>query len=382
MPDGFRVFVVDDDPVILAMLDAMLADDCQVETFPTAATCLARLDALQPDMFILDVTMPEMDGYQLCRRLKDDFLTQDIPVTFISANDDIDTRLTAYEAGGDDFIIKPFDPAELLNKVKVARRILADKKALREQAGYAQRTALSAMTSMGELGVVLQFLSKSFACKTLPEMGEAILNALQQYDLQGAVQMRVDGETLSMSPNGTDLPLEVAILNHVRESGRIFQFKSRCAFNYGRVTLMVNNMPVDDPDKSGRIRDNGAILAEGADARLNAIEVEWQNRRREEGVLKALPQVHAALDAVQTNYRRNCFELTQHMVEYQEALLKSFVSLGLMESQEEFLTQMANDFAQRIIATQDQSLGIVEQLEGLAHTLGGLVGAANGQTHA
>lgn len=379
MGDGFRVFVVDDDPVILTMLEAMLADDCQVETFPSAAACLARLDALQPDLFILDVTMPEMDGYELCRRLKDDFMTQDIPVTFISANDDIETRLVAYEAGADDFIIKPFDPTELFNKVKVAQRLLADKKALREQAGYAQRTALSAMTSMGELGVVLQFLSKSFACRTLHEMGEALLQALQQYDLQGAVQMRVNGDTLSMSPNGTDLPLEVAILNHVREAGRIFQFKSRCVFNYGRVTVMVNNMPLDDQDKAGRIRDNGAILAEGADARLQAIEVETQNRRREEGVLRALPQVYGALDAVQANYRRNCFELTQHMIEYQESLIKSFVSLGLMESQEEFLTRMANEFAQRIIATQDQSLGIVGQLEELAQTLGGLVGT-NGHT--
>lgn len=375
MGEVFRVFVVDDDPVILAMLEAMLADDCQVETFPSAVACLARLDALQPDLFILDVTMPEMDGYELCRRLKDDFMTQDIPVTFISANDDIETRLVAYEAGADDFIIKPFDPAELFNKVKVAQRLLTDKKALREQAGYAQRTAMSAMTSMGELGVVLQFLSKSFACKTPHEMGEALLQALQQYDLQGAVQMRVNGDSLSMSPNGTDLPLEVAILNHVREAGRIFQFKSRCVFNYGRVTVMVNNMPLDDQEKAGRIRDNGAILAEGADARLQAIEVETQNRRREEGVLKALPQVHGALDAVQANYRRNCFELTQHMIEYQESLLKSFVSLGLMESQEEFLTRMANEFSQRIIATQDQSLSIVGQLEDLAHTLGGLVGS-------
>ena len=377
MPDGFRVFVVDDDPVILAMLDDMLADDCRVETFPSAAACLGRLETLQPDMVILDVTMPEMDGYEFCRRLKDDFLTQDIPVTFISSCDDIETRLQAYEAGGDDFIIKPFEPAELLNKVKVARRIQAEKKALREQAGYAQRTALSAMTSMGELGVVLQFLSKSFACKTLHEVGEALLAALQQYDLQGAVQLRVGSETLSMSPNGTDLPLEVAILNHVRGSGRIFQFKSRCVFNYGRVTLMVNNMPVDDPDKAGRIRDNGAILAEGADARLHALEIEDQSHRREQGVLNALPRVHAALDAVQANYRRNCFELTQHMIEYQEALIKSFVSLGLMESQEEFLTQLANDFARRIIATQDQSLGIVGQLEDLADTLGGLVDSRN-----
>lgn len=373
MEKTFNVFVVDDDPVMRTLLEGLLADECNVESFASGRECLARVDGVQPDLFLLDVTMPEMDGYALSRRLKEDFLTQDIPITFVSANDDIETRLAAYEAGGDDYIVKPFDPEELLNKVKVARRIQAEKKALHEQAGYAQRTALSAMTSMGELGVVLQFLSRSFACKTLPEVGEALLQALQQYDLQGAVQLRVDGQTLSISPNGTDIPLEVGILNHVQAAGRIFQFKSRCVFNYGHVTLMVNNMPVEDVERAGRIRDNGAILAEGADARLRAIEIEWVNLRREKGVLDALPRIHDALDALQANYRRNCFELTQHMIDYQEALSKSFVSLGLTESQEEFLTHMAGDYMQRMIGTQDQSLGIVGQLEGLASDLGGLV---------
>lgn len=379
MEKTFNVFVVDDDPVMRTLLEGLLADDCRVESFASGPACLARVDSVQPDLFLLDVTMPEMDGYALCRRLKEDFLTQDIPITFVSANDDIETRLAAYEAGGDDYIVKPFDPEELLNKVKVARRIQAEKKALHEQAGYAQRTALSAMTSMGELGVVLQFLSRSFACKTLQEVGEALLQALQQYDLQGAVQLRVDEQVVSMSLNGTDIPLEVGILNHVRGAGRIFQFKSRCVFNYGHVTMMVNNMPVEDGDRAGRIRDNGAILAEGADARLRAIEIEWQNVRRERGVLDALPRIREALDALQANYRRNCFELTQHMIDYQESLTKSFVSLGLTESQEEFLTRMAGDYMQRMIGTQDQSLGIVVQLEGLAGDLAGLVNIKSGR---
>jgi hypothetical protein len=110
---------------------------------------------------------------------------------------------------------------------------------------------------------VLQFLSKSFACNTVDELASELLQAMGQYDLQAAVQMRLGDEVLSLSQNGHNVPLEVSVLNHVRNSGRIFQFKSRCAFNYGRVTLMVNNMPLEDSDRCGRIRDNGALLAEG-----------------------------------------------------------------------------------------------------------------------
>lgn len=373
MDKGFRVFAVDDDPVTREMVAVVLADDCTVRTFDGAETCRATIDGAPPDLFLLDVTMPGVDGYTFCRQLKDDFATQDVPVVFVSASDDIESRIAAYDAGAEDYIVKPFAPEELHKKILVARRLAEDKARLREQAGYAQRTALSAMTSMGELGVVLQFLSKSFACGDLAEMGGAVLEALRQYDLQGAVQMRIAGRTLSLSQNGCDVPLETGILNHVRDAGRIFQFRTRCVFNYGRVTLMVNNLPLDDPDKVGRIRDNVAILAEGADARLRAIEVEQENHRREQGVLAALPQVHHALEALQENYRRTSFELTERMIEFQEGLIKSFVHLGLTETQEEFLNRLANNNMQRIIETQDQNLGIVAQLEAVARNLGGLV---------
>jgi CheY-like chemotaxis protein len=373
MENGLRIFVVDDDEMVLDIVSDFFHGVCQLETFLSGAACLARLADQKPDIFLLDVKMPLMDGYALCRHLKDDWETQDIPIFFASANDDIDTRLLCYEAGGDDFIVKPFNPPELLRKMKVAERIMGEKRALHEQAGYATRTAMSAMTSMGELGVVLQFLSKSFACNSMDELGAAILEAMQQYDLQSAVRLAVGDEVRAMSPNGHDLPLEVAVLNHVRLSGRIFQFKSRCVFNYGQVTVMINNMPLEDAERCGRIRDNVALLAEGADARLRAIEAEHSAQRRRSGIEAALPRVHGALDLVQSNYRRNCFELTQVMIEFQEAMVKTYVHLGLTDEQEEHMTNTANEYMQRMVDTQDQSMGIVAQLEELAGDLESLL---------
>lgn len=369
MENNLRVFVVDDDALILDVLRTTLDGECHLLTFSSGESCLNALADGKPDLFLLDVAMPVMDGYALCRHLKDDWETQDIPVVFISASDDNETRLLCYEAGGDDFIQKPLDPAEVLGKLSVAGRIIAEKKALREQAGYAQKTAMAAMVSMGELGVVLQFLSKSFACATLDELAAALLEAMQQYDLQAAVQMRMGDMVLTLSPNGRNVPLEVSVLNHVRESGRIFQFKSRCVFNYGHVTLLVNNMPLEDADRCGRIRDNGALLAEGADARLKAIETEILAQQRRAGIESALPRLYSTLDGVQNNYRRNCFELTQVMIDFQETLTKAFIHLGLMEKQEEQVANMANDFMMRVVGTQDASLEIVGQLERLAEDL-------------
>lgn len=369
MDSGLLVFIVDDDEIILTVLREILAEQCAVECFASAEACRARLVERKPDMLLLDLTLPGMDGYTFCRELKDDWETQDIPVVFVSASDDIETRLSCYEAGGEDFIIKPFAPAEIQCKLQVAERIIASKRTLNEQAGYAQRTALSAMTSMGELGVVLQFLSRSFACDDVEALAAAILEASRQWDLQAAVQLRLDGRVYSVSANGAEVPLEVAVLNHMRNSGRIFQFKSRCVFNYGNVTLLLNNMPLDDDERAGRIRDNVALLAEGADARMQAIESDLRARRRREGIEAVLPRVQQVVQSVQANYRRSSFELTQSMVEFEQVLVKAFVSLGLTEEQEEFLTGITGEQMRTMAESQDQGSQIVGQLQELADSL-------------
>ncbi|MBS1143267.1 MAG: Response regulator receiver [Proteobacteria bacterium] len=368
-----RVFVVDDDPFFLDLIGGILGGVCELESFGSIDACQARLADTKPDLFLLDIEMPVVDGFAFCRRLKDDFDTQDIPVLFVSSHDDEDTLLHCYEAGGEDFIRKPVDPAVLIGKLAVANRILADKKALREQAGYAQQTAMAAMVSMSELGVVLQFLSKSFVCDCIKALSALVIDAMAQYDLQAAVQMRMGKDIITLSQNGQDVPLEVSVLNHVKDSGRIFQFRSRCVFNFGRVTLLVNNMPLEDADRCGRIRDNCAILAEGADARLKAIETDLLAQRRRAGIEAALPRLYSTLDGVQNNYRRNCFELTQVMIDFEETLGKTFIHLGLMEKQEAELGNMANEFMLRVVGTQDASLEIVGKLEALADDLKALL---------
>ena len=123
MDSDLRIFVVDDDPVILDVLSTLLGERWEVETFPSAEACLERTAVCLPQLFILDITLAGMDGLSLCRHFKDDWETQDIPAIFVSASDDMETRLSGYEAGGSDFIVKPFEPEELFHKVEVAARM-------------------------------------------------------------------------------------------------------------------------------------------------------------------------------------------------------------------------------------------------------------------
>ena len=369
MPQQFRVFAVDDEAMMLELLEEILAEDHVVEAFSSAEACLQRLTVQTPDLFLMDVGLPGMDGYALCRKIKDNPAWAAIPVTFISGHDTIEAKLQGYDAGGEDFIVKPIEADELLRKVRIARRIAADQRGLDERARYAERTAMSAMTSMGQLGLVIEFLRKTFACTSGRELAAAIVGALDQYGVNGAAQVRLGEQSHCYSQHGADLPLEAAVLDYVRGLGRIFEAQSRAAFNYGGITLLVNDMPRDDAEACGRIRDNLAILAEGADARRQAIEVEETNRRTQGGIRNALARLHATLDAVRAGHQREHQRITTLMVEIEEAMAKSFVRLGLTDSQENAQVELVKHYVDRITDTIRQGYEVTGQLEHLATEL-------------
>jgi signal transduction histidine kinase len=116
-PAPATVFLVDDDQTVWLSVEAMLAERYQVECFGSAEACLARLAEALPSLFLLDVQLPGMNGYELCRRLKTQPASQAIPVIFISSNDTADDVLAGYDVGAEDYVCKPFEHVGLHRKI-------------------------------------------------------------------------------------------------------------------------------------------------------------------------------------------------------------------------------------------------------------------------
>jgi len=117
-PPQADILVVDDTPAILRLLSQMLTGKgYQVRTAASGAEALEAVREHPPDLILLDIMMPEMSGYELCQRLKDSPSTRDTPVLFISALDDTEDKLTAFTAGGVDYVTKPFQMEEVLARV-------------------------------------------------------------------------------------------------------------------------------------------------------------------------------------------------------------------------------------------------------------------------
>src|SRR3990172_559153 len=113
------ILVIDDEPVVVEVLTGLLSKEgFEVESAPDGLEGLSRAKEIRPDLVLLDISMPKMNGLETCRRLKDGNGTSNIPVVMFTSQADRDSKITALKAGANDFLSKPVDHTELVVRVK------------------------------------------------------------------------------------------------------------------------------------------------------------------------------------------------------------------------------------------------------------------------
>ena len=135
-----NILVVDDKPENLDFLTQILTlSGYQVRPAINGQIALAAVRNRPPDLILLDIMMPGLNGYEVCQQLKTDEATRDIPVIFLSALNETLDKMKAFEAGGVDYITKPFQPEEVLARVATHLNLLSLRKQLEEQNAQLQK---------------------------------------------------------------------------------------------------------------------------------------------------------------------------------------------------------------------------------------------------
>ena len=123
MTNQGRILIVDDIPTNVDILRRILRKDYDLDTAASGEECLAKLPTFKPQLVLLDIMMPGIDGYETCRRIKSSDLGPFIQIILVSGKGSAAERLQGYEVQADDYVVKPFNHEELLSKVRVHFRL-------------------------------------------------------------------------------------------------------------------------------------------------------------------------------------------------------------------------------------------------------------------
>ncbi len=131
------ILIVDDDPGARNILETLLIRDGYKLVFSESGQeTLALLETLRPDVILLDIMMPGLDGFEVCRRIRQTPKIAEVPIIMVTALDDIEARVEGLEAGADDFTTKPFDRVELRARVQTILHLNRYRKLVAERAKF------------------------------------------------------------------------------------------------------------------------------------------------------------------------------------------------------------------------------------------------------
>lgn len=279
MNAGARIVVVDDTPQNVRLLEAVLTTK-GYEVVPTSSgeEALGEIASGRPDLVLLDIVMPGMDGYEVCRRLRADPATALLPVVMITASGEQE-KVKAIEAGADDFIPKPFDHAELIARIRSLLRIKRYHDTIEEQAAELERWNHELEQRVGEqvaelarIGRLKRFLAPQLVDLIVSSGDDSVLESHRREitvvfcDLRGFTAFAEVGEPEDV--------MTVLRAYHATLGELIFEFEGTLERFTGDGLMVFFNDPVPCEDPAVR----AVRMAVAMQARVDGLAREWHRR--------------------------------------------------------------------------------------------------------
>jgi CheY-like chemotaxis protein len=339
--------VVDDDEISGKLLREILAEKFEVVTCSSGEESLVRLDSFIPDLILLDVDMPGLNGFATCKMIRQKQIT--VPIIFVTSYQDIEVQLDAFDAGGNDILIKPTNPEILIHKAALSIRQKAEEDRLAQEVQSMRDMAMNLLSTAGENGIMLQFVSKAVAAKSYEDLARQLVDSVNAFGVTCSVMLRHNkGHTL-LTSHGEATALELAILEQMSGMGRLIEYRRQFIVNYNHVSLMVCDVPIESPEKVGRIRDNAAILAENTEALCDNVTMRMESIVRSEQLQIALLAANSAIEKVSNNHNRLLLDTRILLQELVDNVESTFSRLNTSRSDEIEISSNMNKSVDRIL---------------------------------
>jgi CheY-like chemotaxis protein len=360
--------IVDDDPELLDFLDHNIQrNGHHAIRANNGSEAYAML--LQPEFkvsaVISDVVMPEMDGYELCRKVRGLDSVKNIPFVFISVKTHLEEIQKGYEVGGDDYITKPLQADEVLMKTSNILKYKHEQAQLSNSLKDSQQIALNAMSYSGNLGGVLTFLQDALDIEDFANLAKHIFTFTRELGLFCSLQFYTSQGAVDFADTGKVSPLESNIMELARKKGRFFDFGPRTIVNYKDFALLIKNMPIDEPDKYGMIKDILGNLANAIEIKVKQLLSSSRLNRKNE----LISVINEMIDEVDKTFNFVQQESVAAIDDLIVDLEAAMITLGLTEAQEEKINTIANECRGRTEVNFRKAQAIEEKFRDIHATL-------------
>jgi len=249
------VLAIDDDKYVHHIIEESLAGFCKIIHAKDGDEGLRLTNKYNPDIILLDIEMPGMSGYDVCKTIKQSQNTQDIPVMFLSSKIELSDRVKGYSVGASDYITKPFNAEELIARIKVLYEYRQKCAKLKLDIEKANKTAEIAMTESGDMGRIMRYVGQSYHANNFQSLSEYFFTFFAPLNLDVVVVFWYQSKGIFYSQQSGVCPLEQELLEQHRHAQRFVDIGSSTIINYPKVSLLIKNMPVDNDALYGRYKD-------------------------------------------------------------------------------------------------------------------------------
>ncbi len=239
MPDlsNSRILIVDDVKANVDVLVQLLRDDYKLSVALGGEAALKAAEKLPPDLVLLDIVMPGMDGYEVCRRLRANPATAEVPVMFLSALDEVRSKALGFEAGGNDYLTKPFEALEVKARVHSLLKAKAYSDAVKQK--IANELRIASEIQMGMLRHQVQEIVEGTGLHAAARMEPAREVGGDFYDIIRVGNDRVVVVVGDVSGKGVPAALFMAVSTTL---ARVIGRDHDCP---GRILTLINNALVE-----------------------------------------------------------------------------------------------------------------------------------------
>jgi len=313
----------------------------------------------KPFLVIINNKSKKHNAKQICYEIKENEGTSEIEILIIDDTIDDESRQEFYDLNVLDVIPSNFNKPQFIHMLK---RVSHDHNQIEEltlKSKKAKHAAKAAIYDIGDQASVIHFLQNSFKCLSIDQLTDLIVETAAEFGLYNTVQLTTPVQIYNRSSAGDPTERDIEMMKSFRELGHVYQLGRRLILNFGPITQLIKNLPDKDEEKCGRLRDNLALILEGALNRLSAIFFLEE--------MKCLfEEINSSVKKTKIQQSENKKKNLKIMEEMYEEIQLGLSEYGLTEDQEIALMSTVDRYSEKIFCTYEEGIKADSQLETIA----------------